>query len=515
MERDTAVSDDEKVAKSASPFVCGLLLGGAVGATFAGFAAALVIAATIEFARRPAVVADVAEHDAEKEAFAPAPLFLEWPEQKPDAAFLLTGELHGYLRPCGCSPGQQGGLPRLGGVLEFLANEKGWDVLPVDLGDLIGKSGRLEPLRYVYALESLQRLGYPAIGVGTKDLGQSVDEVLGQALNLDQTKLLQGNLVHKDADFNMILEETIPSVKVEQVGETKVAVASLMGDSQVGKLPDPSVSVRPTKEAVNKLAESVKAEMADVNILLGYMTEKEAETLAKDHPGLFSLILCKSESEDSATQEATWVGDTLITWVGQKGKSVGVVGYWKDLDPKLHFELVPLDQRFAEIDSMNEIYARFVEAIKDGGYVEQVARVPLPDGNEFVGAERCGKCHTKAYDHWKKMGHAHALETLTKAVPAGQDYNPECVSCHTTGYGYESGFVSIDITPKLGGNQCENCHGAGKLHSDHPKDPKYHADMRLSRFTVEAKCIKCHDTENSIHFNFEKYWPKVAHPWRD
>src|SRR3954453_5485411 len=48
-------------------------------------------------------------------------LFPDWPEQpKPALVLALTGEMNGYLRPCGCSEGQSGGLARRAGLLAFL-----------------------------------------------------------------------------------------------------------------------------------------------------------------------------------------------------------------------------------------------------------------------------------------------------------------------------------------------------------------------------------------------------------
>ena len=28
---------------------------------------------------------------------------------------------------------------------------------------------------------------------------------------------------------------------------------------------------------------------------------------------------------------------------------------------------------------------------------------------------------------------------------------------------------------------------------------------------AEALCVKCHDPDNSPHFKFEEYWPRVEH----
>ena len=39
------------------------------------------------------------------------------------------------------------------------------------------------------------------------------------------------------------------------------------------------------------------------------------------------------------------------------------------------------------------------------------------------------------------------------------------------------------------------------------------AMMRVSKNISD--CVKCHDADNSVHFNLDTYWPKIAHPWKD
>src|SRR5208282_4425390 len=60
--------------------------------------------------------------------------YRDWP--KPDVAIVLSGELHGYLQPCGCSEPQKGGLARRYNLLQALTKDRGWPVVAADLGDL-------------------------------------------------------------------------------------------------------------------------------------------------------------------------------------------------------------------------------------------------------------------------------------------------------------------------------------------------------------------------------------------
>jgi hypothetical protein len=111
-------------------------------------------------------------------------------------------------------------------------------------------------------------------------------------------------------------------------------------------------------------------------------------------------------------------------------------------------------------------------------------------------------------------------------------YDPECLCCHNTGWDsqralrYDSGFIDLEQTPLLAGQQCENCHGAGSKHVDlekawkrgSPVTPEIQQGRDAMRLTLtRAKsdvCGRCHDLDNSPHFDFDKYWPKVNHSGR-
>ena len=57
------------------------------------------------------------------------------------------------------------------------------------------------------------------------------------------------------------------------------------------------------------------------------------------------------------------------------------------------------------------------------------------------------------------------------------------------------------------GVQCEACHGIG---SPHAQDPDH---VRIASKEIDEKtCRRCHDGDNSPHFNFETYRPKILGP---
>jgi hypothetical protein len=67
----------------------------------------------------------------------PAPMLQGW--QKPKLTLVLSGDIRGFLEPCGCSSRQSGGFARRADLFEQL-KAKGWPVTAFDLGGSLKRS---------------------------------------------------------------------------------------------------------------------------------------------------------------------------------------------------------------------------------------------------------------------------------------------------------------------------------------------------------------------------------------
>ncbi|MDH3342348.1 MAG: cytochrome c family protein [Gammaproteobacteria bacterium] len=94
--------------------------------------------------------------------------------------------------------------------------------------------------------------------------------------------------------------------------------------------------------------------------------------------------------------------------------------------------------------------AAFNDAMKSGKYV-------------YTGNTKCRLCHRDFFIGRKKDAHDHSYEKLVANLPQYAD-NPDCLNCHTTGHGINSGFVNMKRTARLANVQCEGCHGPGSEH---------------------------------------------------
>lgn len=106
---------------------------------------------------------------------------------------------------------------------------------------------------------------------------------------------------------------------------------------------------------------------------------------------------------------------------------------------------------------------------------------------KYAGVDNCKMCHPDIHGDWSKMPHARAFGLL---VNVGEEKNPKCLPCHSTGYN-NGGFVDETKTPDLEGVTCEACHGPG---ADHMGDK-----TKIQRVPDVVKtCAACHQKQN-IH----------------
>lgn len=500
----------------------------------------------------------------------PPHLFRKWP--KPDLALVLSGSMHGYLLPCGCSRPQVGGLERRYNFVQILRS-KGWPLAAVDVGDVAQLRGPVNLpnvqglIKYRYAMKALKEIGYAAVGVGEYEAAQPLFGTLGEwALNEDKPRVVVANLLDASKNF----PEQTRSWELAKIAGTDLTlgVAGLVGPTVAEKIKDPLVRFGGSKAALDAVLKEMDDKKVEFRVLLyqGSQTKSsdvkkgfaaEAVECAKAFPQ-FHVILCLSE-EDEPSSEPVWVPNaaaghkTLVAALGHKGKYVGVVGVNRtgkaDAPFELRYQLVELSETFLTpkdkenahpIVRMMEDYTR---ELKNNNYLSRYGQtkhrlqVAVKDVvPTYVGSDKCKKCHASAYEVWKgtEVGkgrpHSHAWQTLADAKhPANRQYDAECIVCHTVGFGYEGGFTDAAKTAHLKDVGCESCHGPGSEHAAKPNDKQWQALMNEWRApddedaAAKAKrhdridhfCQTCHDIDNDVTWKdnaFPRKWKQIAHP---
>jgi len=136
----------------------------------------------------------------------------------------------------------------------------------------------------------------------------------------------------------------------------------------------------------------------------------------------------------------------------------------------------------------------------------------------YVGAKKCKMCHKgekkgEVFEKWEKGPHVKAFEAVKGK---GEEKNPECLKCHTTGFGAGGYKVGDANAANFEGVQCESCHGPGSAYKKLSimKDKKKSMENGLIEAN-EAVCKKCHvGNEHTGKFNFAEAVKKVDHTYR-
>lgn len=478
-----------------------------------------------------------------------ADLFKHWPrDRQPDLVLILTGQQYGYLNPCGCSRPQLGGLPRRYNFIEALKKYRGWNVVAVDVGDIAQKSGPQLNLKYEYSMKALRDIGYTAVGVGPNEIDMPLMAALPQfALNNPKPAIIceniedKPNLIPFGLGGDPVVTQTNPKVGIlAAVGPT---VEKTVRNAKFSKLPDM------LPNAIKKLS----ANKAELVVLLYQGTNTEAQNCAafcqKEKLPL-NVILCPSDQAEPPQNPINDNG-TLIVNVGHKGRYVGVIGVYRNDDPKkpfdLYYQLAPMGEEYeptaknAATNPALQLLEQYAQAVKSVDFLSSYPKSKHPiqldpayANAEYVGSRKCKSCHKEAYKVWEQTPHSHAYETLVKAErPSLAQFDGECIECHVVGFKHTTGFVNDVKTPDLKDVGCENCHGPGSEHVKlknaggvDPKlsmlmnpwrspragldDPESAKEKEKRELKIDLFCQGCHDIDNDVHWKFEK-WQKIIH----
>jgi hypothetical protein len=211
--------------------------------------------------------------------------------------------------------------------------------------------------------------------------------------------------------------------------------------------------------------------------------------------------------------EAVWPhpqakGRVKVVMTGNRGRELlriairrGPTGYDFQFEPlRLGVPAIPEDPHARRL--VEEDLTR-LNGISRAAMTAAAGHAAPPDILPFLGAAACAKCHPREHEIWSRSAHPRALATLAEV---DRDYTVACVYCHVTGWASPDGggFVDPASTSRLGGVQCEACHGPGQSHVSDPK-------AEYGQVVSPDKCFACHDQENSPKFDADTYWQNIAH----
>ena len=407
---------------------------------------------------------------------------------RPDLVMLVTGGTNGMMEVCNCAGPMLGGLARRSGLVRsYRAAVK--NVFLLDLGDVFW----IEPedIRNRYVLRGYDRVGYDAVILGDQEWACAL---LDTFLPTSGQAYLSSNIRPAGAALR---KRVVPSV-IRRFGPVKLAVLSYLSPEAFRFTPEETaarVAIAPLGDLVRQVAR-LKAS-GHVVVIVAHVEGPQVQAVAEQ---CGADLVIRGHTTRCA-EALTRYGQTPVAKIGG-GQYVGVLAM-KLTDAG---RVAAIEYRVELVNEHWPMDKRLIQTYQAYAHVamRQALGTPGRAGLNTMPSADCGKCHKTQYAAWSAGPHAGAYKTLQRVKRTG---DPNCLTCHTTGFGTAKGFRTLDKTPKLAGVNCQNCHRFS-VTADHKSE-----NFKATRPRVNGEvCTTCHTpvTDPKSHFAS----PLESKPWR-
>lgn len=407
-----------------------------------------------------------------------------------DLTILFTGSTRNVFLACGCPGNPFGGISQRAYMIETFRNQSK-DLLLLDGGDIFpaGKSD-FEKRKLQYILKAYSLMNYDAIAPGEMDfnlgLKYLMDEVWQTSLPFISASLFSDET--RTLLFPPYMIKNINGVKIGVLSLTEGNLESVTADSQTSRI----------KAYLDYLKSKT-----DIIIIVSHADLATDKILIEKYPQV-SLIIEGHWGKDYPHK--TVHKSVPIFNAGKDGEYLGKLKVSlneKNRIEKIEDEFIPLSKVLPADKKVEKLFLQYLDEVKktsaEGETIPEYEAYRAGMGNIYMPNEKCAECHSEQFDQWSSTKHAEAFETLIKD---GRDFDPECLYCHTTGYGRKGGYVNFTKTPEMINVGCTACH---KVTDNHPQSKSSEAEI------TENVCVVCHTTDKDPNFIFEEFVPKVMH----
>ncbi|HTS80340.1 MAG TPA: multiheme c-type cytochrome [Myxococcaceae bacterium] len=455
----------------------------------------------------------------------------------------VTADLRGQIAPCGCSEAMRGGMAKAAAIVAQ-PEADGVPVLLVDAGDALFERNVFGAGEAVGERRRAQAIadGFRAMHLAVRFAGP-LDDALGpgyrRSLGLPdlapgETRLLEvGGWKVGVVAGTGASELSRGATKVRE-GGARFVLGLLRGTPGGG---DAATGVDLVVAA--QAPEAVGTEWEDGRLQRGSVPVAQVQSRGRSllrldvSPGALGAPLELARGQGDIEREFNAQGQRLELLKRELGTPGLSADRKRLLDARLH-ELVLRREQLAALAQASALQpgtftVRFVPveaALPDdpevqkiiADYDRDVAQLnlawakehgepcPPPGSGEasYVGNEACRSCHPAPFAVYERTGHSHAYATLESVQ---KQYRLDCVACHVIGFQQAGGVCRVDQVDGRRNVGCESCHGPGSSH----------VAAGTARSVVRPRpgpslCVGCHTAENSIHFDYARYLPRVLGP---
>ena len=430
-------------------------------------------------------------------------LFLRNTTTKPvDVTIQFTAGVRGRLVPCGCFSGQMGGLTRIATLFRESATG---DVLRFDAGDAIEDVADFQRIEHVAILKAFAELKYDAANVGHREAQLSLAQ-LRELRSQSPVPIISANLL--DAATRQPVFETHRILKTP----ARIAVVGVVDPRGMDGAPGDGLVIEKMETALSNLLPKLKTE-ADFIVLLAFTDEQTLHALARE---FYELDVILGGNVSQPAQQLERENRSVILYTANQSRAVGTLALQlagphhvnvRASEVVLVHDKIPEDPAIRKLATDYRAEIRRTKLDLDDPAKLGADMIPgVKAGADFAGSESCAGCHASATAIWRESLHARAFATL---VARDADADPNCIGCHTVGFGSPGGYRREFGAKKLTDVGCESCHGPGAQHV--AQRTRGETGGAKFRPLGAGDCQKCHHGEFSRPFDFDKFWPLVRH----
>lgn len=459
------------------------------------------------------------------------------PDQKADVpglSLFFSCDLEGRLAPYACEEGSLGGVARMATLFAEWTKDHPQRVL-VDVGNSTLSAHEASETINAFTFNALDKLGYDIVNCGDNEATLSLDEL--RALSKERKfKLISANLIRADTRAPIF-----PTHHIVRRRGLNIAFIGLLREEILPKHTGKGVRLMNPALALRGAINVVKGN-ADIIVVLGFLPPEEMHELARRHPEV-NIFVGGLSPVTSAPYELAGPRanpTTLVTYLGDQGCTVAWLNaqFPKGGTPMATGRVALLDESVKSDPAFAGLIAEFSAALSGKAMPGSAQDPKMPCTSSFVGSDVCKLCHIKQFYSWQATNHAGAYVTL---LQKGAHKNPDCLICHTTGYGMPGGFdpdrpdappgkapekdaLKTARVPRsqdpVKGVGCESCHGGSRHHLGIALRDRFAAartPLLRPQPSVE-NCIRCHtpgrpcrDPKTADPFDRNEYMDRIKH----
>ncbi len=419
-----------------------------------------------------------------------------------ELAIQFTAGVHGRLVPCGCFSGQMGGLTRIATLFRGMSAKH---VLRLDAGDAIEGSADFQRIEHLAILKAFAAMDYTAVNIGHREAQLTLAQ-LQELRGKTPVPLLSANLL--DAKTRQPVFETHRILKTP----ARIAIVGVVDPRGFSEPLGEGLAVEKMETALSNLLPMLKTE-ADFIVLLAFTDEATLHALARE---FYEIDVVLGGNVSQPAQKLEHENRSVILYTANQSRAVGTItldlaaphrAIVKTGEVALVSDKIPEDAAIHQLAADYRAEIRRTKLDLDDSAKLGADMVPgVKAVGGFAGSGACLDCHASAAVAWRESHHARAFASLVRQEA---DADPNCLSCHTVGFGLPDGYRREFGGEKLTDVGCESCHGAGGRHVTERQ--RGIADGVKFRAIGAGDCQRCHQGEFSRPFDFDKFWPLIRH----